>query len=50
MDIPTSFIIVIILFGEVFKYSDGAKFLGYVGTDTESLGVQFCTLSCVLKL
>jgi hypothetical protein len=44
MGISTSFIQNIILFGEVLKYSDGAKFLGYVGTDTESLGVQFCNL------
>jgi hypothetical protein len=28
MDIPTSFIWIIILFDAVFKYGDGAKFLG----------------------
>jgi hypothetical protein len=31
MDIPTSFILIIILFDTVFKYGDGAKFWGYVG-------------------
>jgi hypothetical protein len=30
MDIPTSFIWIIILFDAVFKYDDGAEFLGYV--------------------
>jgi hypothetical protein len=30
MNIPTSFIWIIILFDAVFKYGDGAKFWGYV--------------------
>jgi hypothetical protein len=30
MDVPTSFIRIIILFDEDFKYGDGAKFGGYV--------------------
>jgi len=42
MDIPKSFIWMIILFDEAFKYGDGAKFWGYVGTNTEPLCVQFC--------
>jgi hypothetical protein len=41
MDIPTSFIW-IILFDTVFKYDNGAKFLGYVGINTEPLCVEFC--------
>jgi hypothetical protein len=31
MDIPTSFIWIIILFDVVFKYDDGAKFWGMLG-------------------
>jgi hypothetical protein len=31
MDMPTSLILIIILFEAVFKYDDGAKFWGYVG-------------------
>jgi hypothetical protein len=42
MDIPTSFILIISLFNAVFKYSDGAKFLGYVVTNAEQLCVEFC--------
>jgi hypothetical protein len=42
MDIPTSFIWIIILFDEVFEYSDDAKSLSYVGTNTEALCVEFC--------
>jgi hypothetical protein len=40
-DIPNSFIGIIILFDEGFKYGDGAKFRGYVGTNVESLCVEF---------
>jgi hypothetical protein len=34
MDIPVSWIWIIILFEELFKYGDGAKFWGYVGINT----------------
>jgi hypothetical protein len=37
MDIPTSFISMIILFDEAFKYGDSGKFWGYVAANTESL-------------
>jgi hypothetical protein len=33
MDLPTSFIVVIILVDEAFKYGDGPKFWDYVGTN-----------------
>jgi hypothetical protein len=36
------FILIIVLFDEGFKYGDGAKFLGYVGTNAEELSVEFC--------
>jgi hypothetical protein len=39
MDIPTSFIWIIILFYEAFKYGDGAKCWCYVGTNAEALFV-----------
>jgi hypothetical protein len=44
MDIPISFIWIIILFDAVFiiKYGDGAKFWGYVGINAEPLCVEFC--------
>jgi hypothetical protein len=42
MDIPISFILIIILFDAVFKYGDGAKFSGYVGINAEPLCVGFC--------
>jgi hypothetical protein len=38
----TSFIWIIILFDAVFKYDDGANFLGYVGINAEQLCVEFC--------
>jgi hypothetical protein len=41
MDIPTSFILIIILFDEVFKYGDGERFWGYVGTSAEPLCAEF---------
>jgi hypothetical protein len=40
MDIPISFIWIIILFNAVFKYGDGAKFWGYVGINAEPLCVE----------
>jgi hypothetical protein len=42
MDIPTSFIWIIILFDAVFKYDDGVKFWGYVGINAEPLCVELC--------
>jgi hypothetical protein len=42
MDIPTSFIWIIILFDSVVKYGDDAKFWGYVGLNAEQLCVEFC--------
>jgi hypothetical protein len=42
MDIPISFIWIIILFDAVFKCDDGAKFWGYVGINAEPLYVEFC--------
>jgi hypothetical protein len=42
MDIPTSFICIIILFDALYKYDDGAKFCGYVGINAEPLCVEFC--------
>jgi hypothetical protein len=40
MDIPKSFISIIILFHEAFKYGDGVKFWGYVGINIEPLSVE----------
>jgi hypothetical protein len=42
MDIPISFILIIILFDAVFKYGDGAKFWGYFVINAEQLRVEFC--------
>jgi hypothetical protein len=42
MDIPISFILIIIFFDPVFKYGDGAKFWGYVVINAEQLCVEFC--------
>jgi hypothetical protein len=39
---PTSFIWIIILFDEAFKYSNSEKYQGYVGTYTELLCVELC--------
>jgi hypothetical protein len=39
MNIPTSFIWIIILFDEAFKYDEGVNFWGYVGTNAEPLCV-----------
>jgi hypothetical protein len=41
MDVHTSFIW-LILFDEAFKYDDGAKSWGYVGTNTEPVHIEFC--------
>jgi hypothetical protein len=38
------------LFDEAFKYGDGAKFWGYVGTNAEQLRVEFCNLRSVVYL
>jgi hypothetical protein len=42
MDIPISFIWIIILFDAVFKNGGGAKFWGCVGINAEQLCVEFC--------
>jgi hypothetical protein len=42
MDIPVSFIWIIILFEAVFKYGDGAEVWGYVVMKAEKLCVGFC--------
>jgi hypothetical protein len=42
MNIPTSFIWIIIVFDAVFKYDGGAKFWGYVVINAEQLFVEFC--------
>jgi hypothetical protein len=42
MDMPTSFIWIIILFDEGFKYGDNAEIWGYVGTNMEPLCVELC--------
>jgi hypothetical protein len=47
MNIPTSFIWIIILLDEVLKYCDGVRFWGYVGTNAEPLSVEFCNLYSV---
>jgi hypothetical protein len=39
MDIPTSYIWVIIFFDEAVKYGDGVVFWGYVGTNAKQLCV-----------
>jgi hypothetical protein len=41
MDIPISFIWIIILFDAGFKCGDGAKFWGYVVINAEQLCVEF---------
>jgi len=43
MDILGCFIVIIIFFDEAFKCGDGAKFLGYVVTNSE-YDVQNCLL------
>jgi hypothetical protein len=42
MNIPVSFIWIIVLFDAIFKYDDGAKFWGYVGINTEPLCAEVC--------
>jgi hypothetical protein len=42
MDIFRSFIVIIIFFHEAFKYGDGAKFWGYVGTNAEFSDFVYC--------
>jgi hypothetical protein len=42
MDIPVSFISIIILFDANFNYGDGSKFWGYVVMKAEQLCVEFC--------
>jgi hypothetical protein len=42
MEIPTSFIWIIILFDEAFRHGDVESFWGYVGTNAETFCVEFC--------
>jgi hypothetical protein len=42
MDIPISFIWIIISFDAVFKYGDGAKFWGFVVINAEQICIEFC--------
>jgi hypothetical protein len=42
MGMPTSLILIIILFGEDFKHGCGPKILGYAETHTEPLCSEFC--------
>jgi hypothetical protein len=44
MVIPASFIW-ITLIAEAFKYDDGAKFCGYVGTNAEPLCIKLCNFA-----
>jgi hypothetical protein len=41
-DIPTSFIWIIILFNNAFKYGDGATYWYYVRTTAELFCGEFC--------
>jgi hypothetical protein len=45
VDIPASFIVIIILFDEGFECVNDVKLLGYVGTNADPLCLEFC--SCV---
>jgi hypothetical protein len=40
-DVPASFSEISILSDQAFKYGDGKKFLGYLGTNAEPLCVDF---------
>jgi hypothetical protein len=42
MDIPTSFICIIIFINEDFKYGNVSKFLDYIGANADLLCAQFC--------
>jgi hypothetical protein len=44
MDIPTSYIWIVIYFVKLFKYGDGAKIWDYVVTNTEPLCIEFCNI------
>jgi hypothetical protein len=41
MDTPSSFISITVVFGEAFKYGDGAKFRDYVGATTRKHCTEF---------
>jgi hypothetical protein len=49
MDISTSFIWIVIIFDEAFKYGVGAKFGSYVGTNADPVCVEFCNLVQVVS-
>jgi hypothetical protein len=42
MDIPTSFIWIIIYVERAFEYDEGAKFWGCVGSNAERLCLELC--------
>jgi hypothetical protein len=42
IDIPKSFIWIVILFDEGFEYDDGAKFRGFIATNNEPLCIELC--------
>jgi len=42
LDVPTSFMWIITLVPKAFKQGNFVKFWGYVGTNTETLRVDFC--------
>jgi hypothetical protein len=44
MDIPVSFISIIILFDEAFIYDSIAIFWRYIGRNAEPVCVEFCNL------
>jgi hypothetical protein len=44
VDTRASFIWIAILFDEGFKYGDGAKFWGYIGTNAEALCIELCNI------
>jgi hypothetical protein len=49
MDIPTRFVLIIILFGQASKYDVYAKFWGYVVANAEPLCVKlFNVMQCCI--
>jgi hypothetical protein len=45
MDIPTTFIWIVIFFDGAFEYGGRSKFWGYIGPNAEPLCVEFCTFA-----
>jgi hypothetical protein len=50
MDLPTSFIWIIIFFDGNFEYGGGSIFWGYAVTNAELLYAEFCNFMQVLYL